>query len=266
MRYTFRIGFAFVLGLALTLMLVVGCSEGGGEGGNGGAAGNGGSSGTGGGGGVDTVPLSVLITGFGGDGFLGPLEGVEICEFGTNNCVQTDDGGNATIDLPINEEVVFTTVKDGYASYLHAGVVPAVPLNVRFGMSDHTRMSYLHDLVMSPYPMEGTGEVLIINADLDQSPGPFPGATLELTGSTGKGFYYNEDGDWDPDLTATTSYPLGPWGGFTEVTPGEVEVTWGGTAEDCILFKGWPSEKENTMRLPVMEGFITFADVTCPDQ
>ena len=177
MRYGFRIGFAFALGIAL----MAGCSDENGEGGDGGTAGTGGSSGTGGGGGVDTVALSVQISGFSGAGLLGPLEGVEICEFGTNNCVQTDDDGNATIDLPINEEVMFTTVKEGYASYLHAGLVPAeVLLNVSFGMSDHTRMSYLHDLVMSPYPMEGTGEVLIIKANFDGSTSPFPGAAPVL--------------------------------------------------------------------------------------
>jgi hypothetical protein len=177
MRYGFRIGFAFALGIAL----MAGCSDENGEGGDGGTAGTGGSSGTGGGGGVDTVALSVQISGFSGAGLLGPLEGVEICEFGTNNCVQTDDDGNATIDLPINEEVMFTTVKEGYASYLHAGLLPAeVLLNVSFGMSDHTRMSYLHDLVMSPYPMEGTVEVLIIKANFDGSTSPFPGAAPVL--------------------------------------------------------------------------------------
>jgi hypothetical protein len=262
MRFVFRFWFAFALNLAL----MAGCGDNNGGGGSGGTAGTGGSAGSGGSGGSGgTVTFSFEITGFSGQvGYLGPLEGVEVCQLDTNNCVITGADGKGTVDLPIGEEVAYTTVKEGYASYLHAGVVPPVPLQVKFGMADDTRMSYLHDLVMSPYPMEGTGEVIFFEVDLDGPPGPFPGATLELIGSTGKAYYYNEDGDWDPDLTATTSNSLVPWGGFTEVTPGEVEVTWGGTAEDCILFKGWPSDKENTMRIPVMEGFTTVAEVTCP--
>jgi hypothetical protein len=126
-------------------------------------------------------------------------------------------------------------------------------------MSTTQRLADMHAIMMSPYPMEGTGDISIISIE-----GALPGATLEIAGSTAKRFYHDEDGNWDPELTATTSFSA--WGGFTEVSPGEVEITWGGTAEGCGVFKGWPSDKENTMRLPVMAGFLTQGDLTCPSQ
>jgi hypothetical protein len=238
-------------------MPLMGCSETSGDGGSGGSAGTGGT------GGANTTPVTVNITGWDPvGGSLAPLEDVDFCHVGTDYCVTSDSEGMVTLLLPTGEEVAFTMVKEGYLKYMSAVVVPEEPMQRHIGIATEERGAYLHDLLMSPYPMEGTGDILIAHV----GGGAFPGATLELVGATGKGYYYNEEGDWDSDLTATTSYPFPAWGGFTEVSPGEVEITWGGTAEDCILSRGWLSDTENTMRLPVMAGFVSLQDVICTPQ
>ena len=65
--------------------------------------------------------------------------------------------------------------------------------------------------------------------------------------------------------TATTSLGIG---GFTEVTPGEVQVKAGGTADRCIprLSDGWPGDDMNTITLPVREGYVTHGILDCPVQ
>jgi hypothetical protein len=104
--------------------------------------------------------------------------------------------------------------------------------------------------------MRGTGTVFVVF-----QPVGLAGATLELDAATGVPFYSDEEWNWNPDLTATTL--LGR-GGFTEVTPGEVQVNVGGTAGRCVpFFFGWPGRAENSVRLPVREGYVTVVNVGC---
>ncbi|MGD8606841.1 MAG: hypothetical protein PVH21_06080, partial [Myxococcales bacterium] len=242
----------FVYVFSLGAMLLVGCGDSEGTGGSGGEAGTGG---------TNLTAVTVQANHWEVGGYVGPLEDVELCQVGTDYCVMSDSEGWATLQLPAGEEVAFTVEKEGFIKYLSAGVIPEAPLQFQFGMATNERGALVHELVMSPYPPEGTGDI-VISCFGGVS---LPGATLELVGATGKGFYYDEEGYWDPDLTETTSRPgSGSLGGFTEVAPGVVEVTWGGTAEGVPIFKGWPSEKENTMRVPVMAGYMSLEDLLCP--
>ena len=263
MRYLF----GFMCVCALGMMPLVGCSETSGDGGNGGTAGDGGSGGTagdggsGGTGGVDTVSVSVLTTGFNPfEGSAAPLEGVEICETDTDNCVLTDAEGSATLQVPRDENFSMTFEKEGYQSELVAFRLSEEPPVFTNGLATVERMEFLHGLVGSPYPMEGTGDILVAWA------GALPGATFVLVEpATGKSFYYNEEGNWDADLTATTTYPLGPKGGFTEVSPGEAGVVGfgaGGTASTCVRLNGWPGGFGST-RVPIREGYQSQVQVTC---
>jgi len=54
-------------------------------------------------------------------------------------------------------------------------------------------------------------------------------------------------------------------GGFTEVTPGEREFEFGGTAGDCDRISwAWPVEGEpNRIRLPVRAGYLTYGSIVC---
>ena len=234
------------------------------SGGVGGIGGIGGDGGTGGAGGVDTVSVSAVITGFDAvQGPTGPLEGVEICETDTDSCVLTDAEGSATLQVPRDEEFIITFEKEGYQSELVAGLLSEEPPVFTNGLGTVERMEFLHGLVGSPYPMEGTGDVLVSWAEL----GAFPGATFVLVEPVpGKSFYYNEEGNWDADLTATTNYPLAPKGGFTEVIPGDagvVQVGATGTAQSCLYLTGWPGAFGASVRVPIRAGYLSEVIVSC---
>jgi hypothetical protein len=243
--------------LALGLM---GCGE---TTGTGGSGGDGGGGGDGGSGGVDTVSVSVLITGFNPfEGSAAPLPGVEICETDTDNCVLTGTLGSATLQVPRDERFIITFEKEGYQSELVANLLSEEPPVFTNGLETVERMEFLHGLVGSPYPMEGTGDVLVSLAG-----GAFPGATFVLVEpATGKSFYHNEEGNWDADLTATTNYPLGQKGGFTEVSPGEaggVQVGTGGTAQNCERLTGWPGAFGAAVNVPIRAGYLSELILSC---
>ena len=108
--------------------------------------------------------------------------------------------------------------------------------------------------------MEGTGTIYVIVASDPLALDRFAGATFDLLGTEGKPYYLDEELNWSPDLTATTSFGVG---GFVEVSPGVFEVEIGGTAENCLVVRGWHSDSQNAIRLPVREGFTTVARVDC---
>lgn len=210
---------------------------------------------------VETAPLTLTLKSFDPEpSNQVPLEGVEVCELDDpTNCVLSDAGGVATLLLPADQDTGYTMDKEGYARWLHPirmepdgrqGVDEMIPAQ---------RLADQHARLTSPYPMRGTGSIVLI---------AFPqlaGATFELVAATGKPYYHEgEDGLWSPDLTATTL----PWGGggFTEVTPGDHQINLGGTAQGCIAQPdyGWPSDDENSVRMPVREGYVTLANASCP--
>ncbi|RLB36967.1 MAG: hypothetical protein DRH30_14045 [Deltaproteobacteria bacterium] len=211
----------------------------------------GGSAGTGG---VDTASVTFFVQPFVPGGGIEPLEGVEICETDTTNCVMTDANGNAVLELPVDQEVSYTLEKEGYASYLDSAIISA-PTEALVGMATVQRFADMYALVMSPYPMEGTGSIFIDTTEA------LVGATFELLDTTGKAFYRDEDLNFSLDLTATTS---GGGGGFVEVSPGVFQVGIGGTAESCELFRGWPGDVEGDIKVPVREGYFSRAILVCP--
>lgn len=238
--------------VACQLVVLVGCGD---------ESGSGGTGGTQCPVGANTVPFPAQVTGW------NPLTGrteaaadVKVCLTGTDCCVMTDASGDATMDLPVGEEIALTFEKEGFQPDLRAAVIPEEPRTkpYRVALGTVERYQYLHGLVMSPYPMEGTGDALLFNREAAAL-----AVTFELVDAEGKGFYYNEVGDWDADLTATTSYALGPLGGFTEVDPGEVQVDFGGTGGNCIRLTGWPSDKANSVRIPIREGYVSQVEITC---
>jgi hypothetical protein len=194
------------------------------------------------------------------------LEGVEICETDTNNCVLTDAEGAATLQVPADQETSFTVAKEGFAKYLLPAVMPAQTTPILFSMATEQRIEDMHALVMSPYPMEGTGDIAIVM----EAGSAFAGATFDLGDATGKVFYYDAQGNWHAEFTATTTYGGGPWGGFTEVSPGEVspgevQVEFGGTAMGCVglSVSGWPGDVENSVRMPIRAGYQSQVQVSC---
>ena len=286
MRYLF----GFMCVCALGAVPLVGCSDTTGDGGDGGAgaaggtAGNGGSGGAGGTAGNGGSGGAGGTAGNGGDGGAGgtveltrtlrvlgtgpdfppvvPLEGAAFCELdNTENCDVTDAFGLATIEVvvPADKQIGYTFTKEGYVPILYANVVDdMLPTDtVRWALTDATAEEGAA-LMSSPYPYEGTGVASV--AVNEAGAGRLSGATLELVGASGKGFYFDTNFLPSPDLTSTIG---GGDGGFFEVAPGEVEIRLEGTATNCVAASGWPGSEANTVRMPVRAGFVSWSSVSC---
>jgi len=181
-----------------------------------------------------------------------PLEGAEVCEVGADNCATTDAGGNTMLDFPGDEEVAWTVEKDGYAVLAGADVTDETldPGPFEWRLNTVETIDAWAEKLGTTSPLTGT-----YNRALPQR----SGATYTLVDETALGFYMDM-GMPDPELTATT---LAGDGGFVEVSPGVVEIEFGGTATDCVASLAWSSERPNTIRLPVIDGLTTYGSMRC---
>ena len=197
-----------------------------------------------------------------------PSEGVEICEVDADNCVTSDSSGRAELDVRSNREVTFTFEKEGYGKWVVGDVSDE---NYESLLS---RRMYPDDQLMAiaeqlgtPYPWEG-GVVGLVRIPSDVAGVKF--APVESTvGAVGESFYYDSATDeYSLDLEATTAHqnswllPLGA-GGFTEVTPGERQFEFGGTAVNCGPSWAWPGDGPNQIRVPVRDGYRTYGSMAC---
>jgi len=224
----------------------------GGTGGSGDTGGDGGSAGSGG----ETVELTLTLVVGATGADRPPLEGAEFCETDTENCEMTDANGQATIEVavPDDQQISYTYTKEGYLSVLYSDVVDETLFTDRIHWTvTDAEMERLSDLLMTPYPYEETGALIV-------DVGIISGATFEFVPASGTGFYYDAQGEPSLDLDSTSTSGAG---GFFEVAPGEVEVRIGGTATNCTPLSAWPGSEANTIRMPIKVGFISWSSVTC---
>jgi hypothetical protein len=196
---------------------------------------------------------------------------------------RTRTPGRAVLELPTNEEFTLTWEKEGYGPYIGGVVigenpyggswVPEAPLEIR--MYPDAQLEALAEQLGTPYPWEGGIITLISVGPNDYSVG-FAGMTLEPVGSTigevGEAFYFDAATEqYSLDLEETTevfppelwALPLGQ-GGFTEVTPGVQQFEVSGAVGACHGPPGgWPGDTANRIRVPVREGFSTWANMNC---
>lgn len=244
------------------IAMTIGCGEesnaGVGSAGTGGAGGSGGTSGMAGAGGTAGNGGQRIEVGFnirGSD--LAALEGVDICEADTRNCATTDGDGSATIELPVDQEVVYTVSKVGFAAELYADVTDSSFSRSRAHvLFPNEEIDDAAAGVMSVWPHAGTGWVSLgVNLE---------GVTFELIDAAGAPWYVDSDGVGKNTIDATTSEAVGgARGGFVEVAPGVVEVEYGGTVTGCTVNIGLPSESPNRIKLPVRDAHISFGSMTC---
>ncbi len=271
MRYLFGI----ICVCSLGVLPILGCSETTGEGGAGGDAGTGGSAGMGGSGGTAgtggaTVQYRLRLTVTEPDGSLANVQDVEVCEADTENCSMSDDLGVASIVVPADQEILFTIEKEGYGKWLTADVSDETRERVVVNRRMHTnaQLEAVAGQLGIEYPWMGGIVGLVRFPTVAQG-----GLTFTPVGSTadqvGDEFYY--DGaleEYSVDLQATSAFdgvgyvlPLGD-GGFAEITPGEQQFEYGGTAGDCAVSWAWPGDTANTIRLPVREGYRTYGSMS----
>lgn len=263
----------------LLIFPVVGCSDVGGVPTDGGTAGigGGGTAGTGnvGGDGTGGCAQQLFIEAIGGtDG--PPLEGVEICLLGTNKCGTTDSNGKAVLDdLPCNEEVAFTMVKEGYGSRVLPDVTDDEFLHgsssVLWELYSDEQLSEIAQDLDTEYPWTGGAVGLALWVGFDPSPA---GLRLVAVDCQGKEFYYDAETSTselpkytlDQDSTSATPragfIPFGQ-GGFVEVPEGVCEFEFEGASDCSMRSWGWYGSAPNRVRLPVMDGFMVYGSQWC---
>ena len=261
--------------LVLASMSMVGCGDTGETGGSGGTAGTGGV----GGNGPELVSGSVKVFEFDADFEIVPIEGAMVCQVGVNNCVTSNKLGIATIYFPKNQEIAFTVEKEGYGPWVFGNVTDEYfPDPVKLDGGDATAPMYTHEQLaaiaerlQTPYPWKGGIVGLLRWLNPNQGVKFLPvGPTAE---AVGRAFYFDASTQqYSLDLEATTSFfglqdaPLAE-GGFTEVVPGVQQFEFVGTAGDCPHASwGWPGDAPNRLRVPVLEGYITYGSVRCDEE
>jgi hypothetical protein len=185
-----------------------------------------------------------------------PIEGVQFCQLDIVNCAETDSDGLATIRLPPNTDTGWTLVKEGYLP-----IVTPVHLDgdsgFSFTLDTDQEMTSLAQTSGFIYPYRDWGDVTITLG----AGNTFVCVEFELANAVGQRFCTDEEGVPDSTLDATTC----SWGrcSFMEVAPGIREIDFGGTAEACSLGWAWPGNHQDQIRVPVREGFRTYATIDC---
>lgn len=247
--------------LVSTVLGVVGCSDAsGGEDGAAGAAG-----------GTRTVFISGAVTEFSADSTAPavPIEGVEVCLDGSGVCTTTGDLGAYNLEIEGIEngfEGVLTFVKPGYLSVLRPGTLDTGEDDtaiVDVVMGADAVVGAFAAILNTTYPSNDFGISSITTSTVvDGQPSvPRRGVTYELVRGTGKRFFVTDA--VLPDTSITETQAPG-WGGFYEMSEGEVEIRFGGSATQCAVSIGWAGTTDDQIRIPVRNGFQTQAAVACP--
>lgn len=203
----------------------------------------------------DTVQLTVTVSEGLPPTAAAPIEGAELCQADTINCAFSGANGEASIELPANETLSWTLMREGYGSTVTPDVTDA-EFSTTTDWQLWTNEWYAENFarLMTPYPMAGTGGIYVLV--LPQ----FAGVTFRLVDATGKGYYFDEEENLSPDLDATTSLGMG---GFVEVQPGDFQVEVGGTAQRCVPGWAWPGDASNRITVPVRSGYMTTTVIRC---
>lgn len=216
----------------------------------------------------ETVSLLMESSEFDPGGPARPIEGVDMCEWGTDNCATTDAQGRAVLELPRNQEVIVTQNKAGYAPYAIAGISDTLAASVAAGsFFTNEQLSEIATQLGIEYPWkDGVGVVALATF-----PPILGGVTFTHVGpGNGVAFYFDSSTqEYSTAIEATTAqigvgdFPLGE-GGFAELSPGEHQFEFGGAATNCVPGRwGFPGDAPGRIRLPVIEGHITWASMPC---
>lgn len=266
MRYLFGLLCVCALGV------FVGCgNEATGDGGSGGSGGIAGNGASGSGGGTEFLSYALMFTERPDETMPSLLvEGVQLCEADADpeNCAMSDEFGAATLDVPADQEIMFTIEKEGYGKWVMADVSDENTESIAGRrMYTDAQLEAVAGQLNTEYPWTGGIVGLVIN------PSEVEGLTVAPVGSTvgavGESFYYDSATvEYSLDLEAGTAVvldwllPLGA-GGFTQVTPGVQQFEFGGTAGNCQASWAWPGDTPNTIRVPVREGYRTYGSMIC---
>ncbi len=211
----------------------------------------------------DTVGVTATVVGaeevFGATT---PVEGAEVCQDGTDNCATTNADGQATLQIPGNQEFAYAvTPPSGFFPLLSPQVSDSdISVSPTFTVFAESTLAAFAVLLDTEWPPT-TG---LVGMGIWQNPFPeltgLPAVSLELIEGTGVSYYFTESNVPDRTLTETTSSGVG---GFIEASEGTLEVGLSG-AQNCERpYSAWPGAAANQFRFPSRVGFLTVPAVWC---
>lgn len=205
-----------------------------------------------GGSGESRTPVAVRVTEYVNLADLeGPMPDAEVCETDTENCLITDEEGRVSIELPSDTEVSYTITKEGYGSYLVSDVNTG-RLDHRFIMYSDEELARLAPLMGTTYPWTDTG-IMILRVYSE------PGVMFDLVGQSNQPFYFI---DGDTPSTALDATTADGRGGFTDLAEGQYQVEFI-DSQDCKAFTAWPGDTDNSVKVPVKAGYISYSSMAC---
>lgn len=216
-----------------------------------------------GGGSGEPVTLTLTVHEFIANQDYPPVPGVEVCVQGTSDCATTDDDGVVVLELPANDEAALTLTGEGYQRGLTALTTEAVAIEGEMLVLSETTAQSLSGVLGIAYPLQETGafSLGVVTDPPTLGEDGIAGVTMTLSEPQGQRYYIGASGIPSTELTSTTE-PLGS-GGYVELPTGTYDVELGGTASNCEVLAAWPGGRDNSFRLPVEAGYLTFAFVTC---
>jgi hypothetical protein len=189
-----------------------------------------------------------------------PIDGVEVCQFQSNNCSVTDASGEYELLVLKGRELEISYIKDGYGPVLVARRSGAEDFVGDAVLATDAVMTSFAGALDTPYPPAGTGYVSATTYRGPVSDGTtLAGATYSLTGSAGRSYYLDDTGAPDASLAETQDPGAG---GFVEVAPVNVTLRVSGAA-NCTSADSWNAAGTNAFRLPIRNGFWTQSNVSC---
>lgn len=187
-----------------------------------------------------------------------PLADVEICYEQT--CDTTNAEGLYSVMVPAQSEVSLTYSRAGYGPLLIAITTENQSTMVNAEMLADATLEAFAVLLDTPYPTEGTGLIAItVYSGLPIDNDPIPGVSFTLVDAEGRSYYLDDNNLPTTELTQTAEPGVG---GFVEVPPGTVRIALEG-AVGCVGVTTWAEEPASEFTIPVREGFLTQAVISC---
>ena len=192
-----------------------------------------------------------------------PVEGLEVCVFGdaSKPCATTDRKGTFVMRAPPRKRLML--------SFEGRDEFPPAVATYETTTSDGAFEVLIFPLALLPMLDDaigqkidlGLGHVLLeAHSALNEAAPNVSGVTAAIDPATGLGPYYQAD--LLPDVSLTETGAAGGIG-FVNLTTGSYDVALHHPVRTCDPWVAWPSNEAGSVRLEVVEGYVTLASVVC---
>jgi hypothetical protein len=193
-----------------------------------------------------------------------PIAGATVClNASTIPCATSDETGAFALNVPAHDTIAIALSHAGHASRLIP--MTTVGQDVRslstVELTDESTIVARYQSTHATFPDKTTGFLESYAKPAPDFTAGLEGMTMSITPASGSGAVYRgPDGTYDPQRTTTSNRASAV---FAQIQPGIVEVTFGPENVTCVPLYGWPSERPNTVRVPVAAGFESYVSMQC---